>query len=76
LPFGGFVFAEVESGSPVSWTSAELVSWLGRVSVVAPLAAFGAACAEVSEREASPAAESASASDERRRAMSDVMVDE
>jgi hypothetical protein len=26
LPFGGFVFAEVESGSPVSWTSAELRS--------------------------------------------------
>src|SRR5262249_13681465 len=30
LPCGGLVFAEVESGSPLSWTMAVLLSWPGR----------------------------------------------
>src|SRR6266478_2327912 len=30
LPFGGFVFADVERGSPFNWTMAEVLSWPGR----------------------------------------------
>src|SRR5438132_417403 len=29
LPFGGFVFADVERGSPFNWTMAEVLSWPG-----------------------------------------------